>query len=118
MAAIGCCGRPADGRHAQDLARARDVLVLHPRNPVRAQHHAHLLQHVAVVVDPGPSRPIAVEDLADWRATRDAVRQLATLTIGALLAVTDVISRAERGPDDASGRVRSIATTGRASCCC
>jgi hypothetical protein len=53
MAAIGGRRRTANGGHAQYLARARDVLLIHPRNPVRAQHHAHLLQHVAVVIDPG-----------------------------------------------------------------
>jgi hypothetical protein len=68
MAAIGCRRRPANRRHARDLARARDVLVIHPPNPVPAQHHAHLLQHVAVVVDPGFVEPIAVftPRCSDW----------------------------------------------------
>ena len=53
MAAIGCRCGTADSGHAQHLARARHVRVFHPGDPMRAQHHAHLLQHVAVVVDPG-----------------------------------------------------------------
>src|SRR6516225_11219157 len=57
MAAIGCGRGTACRRHAQYLARARDVLVRHPRDPVRAQYHAHLLQYVAIVVDPGFVQP-------------------------------------------------------------
>jgi hypothetical protein len=53
MAAIGGGRRPAGGRHAQHLAGARDVLVIHPRHPVRARDHAHFLQHIAVVIDAG-----------------------------------------------------------------
>ena len=37
-------------RHAEHLRRRR-YIVVHARHPVRAQHHAHLLQHVAIVVD-------------------------------------------------------------------
>src|SRR5258707_1274320 len=49
-AAKGCGRRTADSRHAQHLAGARDVVVFYPRHAMRAQYHAHLLQHVAIVV--------------------------------------------------------------------
>jgi hypothetical protein len=42
----------AVARHAKHL-RHRGYLVIHAGHAVRAQHHAHLLQHVAVVVDAG-----------------------------------------------------------------
>jgi hypothetical protein len=50
-AAIGGGRGGACCRHAQYLAGARDVFVRRPRNPVRTQYHAHLLQHVAVVIN-------------------------------------------------------------------
>ena len=37
------------------------------------------------------------EELADWRAGRDAVYQLAALTIGARLAVADAMRGGSRG---------------------
>ena len=50
--------------------------------PVPGEWHPHM-----------PER-LDEEELADWRAGRNAVYQLAALTIGARLAVADVISRA------------------------
>jgi hypothetical protein len=45
--------------------------------PIRGEWHPHM-----------PER-LDEEELADWRAGRNAVYQLAALTIGARLAVTD-----------------------------
>jgi len=60
MAAEGSGRRPADGRHAQYLARARDVLVDHSRHPVHAQYHAHFWQMSRSPLIPSSSSPIAV----------------------------------------------------------
>ena len=38
--------------------------------------------------------PLDDEELADWRAGRNAVYQLAALTVAARLAVADALSRA------------------------
>jgi len=46
-------------------------------HPIRGEWHPHM-----------PER-LDEEELADWRAGRNAVYQLAALTIGARLAVTD-----------------------------
>ena len=45
--------------------------------PVRGDWHPHMPEH------------LDDEELADWRAGRNAVYQLAALTIGARLAVAD-----------------------------
>src|ERR1700738_5325696 len=44
----GCSA--ARRRHTEDLRRRRHLIV-HAGHAMRAQHHPHLLQHVAVVVD-------------------------------------------------------------------
>src|SRR5260370_14914771 len=52
-AAKGCRHRATEGRHAQNLTNARDIVLIHSRYAMGAQHHAHLLEHVTVVVDAG-----------------------------------------------------------------
>jgi len=49
--------------------------------PVRGDWHPHMPEH------------LDDEELADWRAGRNAVYQLAALTIDARLAVADGVSR-------------------------
>jgi hypothetical protein len=51
----------------------------------------------SAVIRPGPGEwhphipgRLDHEELADWRASRDAVYQLAALTVGARLAVVDI----------------------------
>ncbi len=51
--AVGGGAGAADGRHPQHLRHARHVGLVHAGHPVGAQHEAHLLEHVAVVVDAG-----------------------------------------------------------------
>jgi len=50
--------------------------------------------HAVILPDPGEWHPrmpdrLDEEELADWRAGRDAIYQLAALTVGARLAVAD-----------------------------
>src|SRR5260370_40273258 len=52
-AAKGRRHRAASGCHTQNLADARNIRLVHSRYAMGAQHHAHLLEHVTVVVDAG-----------------------------------------------------------------